>query len=98
MARSDATAITGARASSTRHLPLTVPANGWRRRQQYFRSPLPDRSVIELKGEAVGRIQRAHVHPVDPNMARIVFPGSGRDTHVVYDIELPAICVMKAKP
>ena len=95
MARSDATAMTGARASSTRHLPLTVPANGRRRwRQQYFRSPLPDRSVIELNGDGVRRVDGAEIIALDPDpgcRCEPIRPTAGGLTGFVQEVEFGPI-------
>src|SRR5208282_546617 len=52
---------------------------------------LPDRSAVELKREAVGRINCALVGPLDPNMAGIIDPSSRWYARFVYEVEVPAV-------
>src|SRR5262245_35203217 len=62
-----------------------------RRCRRLFRRPLPDRPVVELDGHAVGRIDRAHVRPGNPDPARIVEPCARCQTGIVDHVELPAV-------
>ena len=70
----------------------TLPATSKRRRRRrHQRGALPNRSMIELQSETIRRIDCAFVGPLDPDMTRIVDPGSRRHSHLVQEVKVPAI-------
>src|SRR5262245_56783132 len=64
-------------------------ARRWRRR--HVGHPLPDRAAVELDGQAVGRMDRALVCPLDPDVAGIVDPAARRLAGIVHQLELGAV-------
>src|SRR5499427_947343 len=75
----------------TARAPPRLPAPPTRRRWRRFQGALPDRSVIELNGHAVRRIDRAEIGPGNPQATRVIHPASGWLADLVDQVELPTV-------
>jgi len=66
-----------------------VVASDRRRKHRHFDDALPHRTVVELNGHAIGRIERALVPSRHPDVTRIVDPGTRRNAGFVYKVQFP---------
>ena len=69
-------------------LPASPPVSTTRR---WHGGPLPDRPVVELDRETVGRINRTLVRLHEPDTPRVINPRPGRNTRIVDYVELPPV-------